>query len=70
MCVEIQTETGKVLQLDKILGENSLSRRDFNFLLFVFLVDLQYFEICQIAEDCLREILNFIIRQIAENFKG
>ena len=44
-------------------------RRAFNFLLFVFLVDLQYFEFCQIAEDFLREILNFIIRQIPESFK-
>ena len=36
---------------------------------FVFVVDLQRFEICQIAEDFLREILNFIIRQIPEIFK-
>ena len=36
---------------------------------FVFVVDLQRFEICQIAEDFLGEILNFIIRQIPEIFK-
>ena len=69
MCVEIQTETRKVLPLDKFQRENFFSRRAFNFLLFVFLVDLQYFEICQIAEDFLREILDFIVRQIPESFK-
>ena len=69
MCVEIQTETGEVLPLDKFQRENFFSRHAFNFLLYDFLVDLQYFEICQIAEDFLREILNFIMRQIPESFK-
>ena len=58
----------KVLQLDKFFCCHALNC----FILiisFVFVVDLQRFDICQIAEDFLREILNFIIRQIPEIFK-
>ena len=70
MCVlKFRQKRGKLCNSIKFQRENSLSRRAFNFLLFVFLVDLQYFEFCQIAEDFLREILNFIIRQIPESFK-
>ena len=61
----------KVLQLDKF------QRKDFFIVVHLivcfdyslFFVDLQRFEICQIAEDFLGEILNFIIRQIPEIFK-
>ena len=56
----------KVLQLEKFQREDCVYHHTFNcfgfFLLFVFAVDLQRFKICQIAEDFLREILNFIIR--------